>query len=159
MMLRTRDEPETAHTWLSLGGLATLDSYALHGFRGGISAIPQSHWQFLEEQTVAYWETEREIFVHATLDPELDMAAQPDFLLFWERFSSPTVHKSGKQIVCGHTSQRSGLPAVFEGGVCIDTWVYGPGWLTCFDITGRTFTQANQRGQLRTLDLARLNAP
>jgi serine/threonine protein phosphatase 1 len=153
MLLQARSEPAAFAEWLKQGGHATLNSYALHGFRRDLGAIPERHWKLLSEQMLDYWETERHIYVHASIDPKLELDEQPDFLLFWQPFSNPTVHKSGKEIVCGHTSQKSGLPAVFEGGVCIDTKAYGGGWLTCFDSEARTFTQANERGEHRTLDL------
>jgi len=156
MLLQARSEPDALREWLKQGGQATVQSYERHGPARGLNAIPKSHWQFLEEQAVDYWETDRHIFVHASLEPKLEMNEQPDYLLFWQQFSDPTVHQSGKQIICGHTSQRSGLPAVFDGGICIDTWVYGGGWLTCFDTVERTFTQTNERGQQRTFDLAAL---
>ena len=119
---------------------------------GNSSPFLICHWKFLNEQTLDYWESERHIFVHASIDPELELDEQPEFLLFWQPFRDPTVHKSGKQIVCGHTSQKSGLPAKFAGGVCIDTRAYGGGWLTCLDTRARTFVQTNERGDCRTLD-------
>jgi serine/threonine protein phosphatase 1 len=65
-------------------------------------------------------------------------------------------HKSGKQIICGHTSQKSGLPAIFDGGICIDTWAYGNGWLTCFDTDRQTFIQFTESGKHRVFELERL---
>jgi serine/threonine protein phosphatase 1 len=52
-------------------------------------------------------------------------------------------------MVCGHTAQKSGLPRDHGHAVCIDTWVYGKGWLTCLDVATGEFWQANQRGQTR----------
>jgi serine/threonine protein phosphatase 1 len=156
MMRQARLEPESARNWLSVGGIATMASYERRGFGRTLEDIPEPHWSFLEKQTRVYWESRRQIYVHASLDPTLDMEEQPEFLLFWEKFTDPTLHKSGKEIICGHTSQKSGLPAVFEGGICIDTWVYGQGWLTCVDTINRTFVQTNERGQERKFDLAGL---
>jgi serine/threonine protein phosphatase 1 len=156
MLLSARSEPALFSEWLKQGGAATLDSYTRCGYAKGIDNIPIHHWKFLSEQTLDYWETEKSIFVHATIDPELDLYEQPDFLLFWQPFADPTVHKSGKQIICGHTSQKSGLPAVFDSGICIDTWAYGGGWLTCLDTLQQTFTQSNELGQYRTFDMRTL---
>ena len=53
-------------------------------------------------------------------------------------------------MVCGHTKQRSGRPRNWGHAVCIDTWVYGDGWLTCLDVRTGRYWQANQAGQTRT---------
>jgi len=156
MLLRARSEPEMFAESLIQGGHATLDSYMHRGYAREIDAIPCRHWKFLLEQTLDCWETDGCIFIHASIDPDLDLLEQPDFLLFWQPFADPTVHKSGKQIVCGHTSQKSGLPAVFDRGICIDTWAYGGGWLTCLDTIQQTFIQSNERGEHRTFDLQSL---
>ena len=60
-------------------------------------------------------------------------------------------HCSGKVVVCGHTQQRSGLPLNLGHAVCIDTWAYGQGWLTCLDVLSGRIWQANQAGRVRTL--------
>jgi serine/threonine protein phosphatase 1 len=156
MILSARQDPEALAEWLRYGGLATLDSYTRRGLGKGIAAVPETHWDFLEKQTLDYHETEERIYVHATVHPQLDMQEQPDYLLFWEPFSDPTMHKSGKQIVCGHKSQKTGRPALFRKGICIDTWVYGDGWLTCMDAGQKIFMQTNERGQRRMLDMRTL---
>lgn len=153
MLLRARSEPETLGEWLRQGGDATLDSYSRHGYAREIECIPAEHWKFLAEQTLDYWETENSIFVHASIHPELGLDEQPDFLLFWQPFTNPTIHKSGRQIICGHASQKSGMPAVFDRGICIDTWAHGGGWLTCFDTIQQTFIQSSESGEHRTFDL------
>ncbi len=33
--------------------------------------------------------------------------------------------------------------------ICIDTWVYGQGWLTCLDVTSARIWQANQKGNVQ----------
>jgi serine/threonine protein phosphatase 1 len=72
-------------------------------------------------------------------------------MLYWEKISgqSERRHGSGKIMVCGHTQQRSGRPLVLDHAVCIDTWVYGDGWLTCLDVENEAYWQANQRGETR----------
>jgi serine/threonine protein phosphatase 1 len=153
MLLESREDNATFKEWLTQGGRATLRSYAYGDFGLGMDAIPNSHWRFLSDRLLDYWETDCHIFVHASLDPDLEMNEQPDFLLFWQPFTDPTNHKSGKQIICGHTSQKSGWPAVFGGGICIDTYAHGGGWLTCFEIGTQQFIQTNERGERRTFDL------
>jgi serine/threonine protein phosphatase 1 len=151
MLRQAAVDPIAMKDWLRYGGLETLRSYGRHGRPANIGEIPANHWQFFREQTLDYWETDERIFVHASLDPKFDMDEQPEWLLFWQTFLEPTIHKTGKQIICGHTAQTSGLPAVFDYGICIDTWVYGRGWLTCLDTREQTFVQANERGQTRSM--------
>ena len=33
--------------------------------------------------------------------------------------------------------------------VCLDTWVYGSGWLTCLDVKSGKLWQANRKGEAR----------
>lgn len=56
-------------------------------------------------------------------------------------------------MICGHTAQKSGLPLILPHAICIDTWVFGDGWLTCFDLEAGLFYQAREDGQKRTLTL------
>ena len=56
-------------------------------------------------------------------------------------------------MVCGHTSQKTGVPLNIGHAICIDTWACGDGWLTCFDVNNGTIRQANQAGQTRVLTL------
>ena len=156
MVLRSREEPDVFLDWLRYGGEEMLASYQRRGFSRDLRALPTRHWQFLHEQLLGFWETQERIYVHAAVAPELAMEEQPEYVLFWERFTDPMAHRSGKQIICGHTSQKSGLPALFHGGICIDTWVYGNGWLTCLDVGAQTFTQTNERGGQRAFELRRL---
>lgn len=156
MLLQARSEPRMLTEWLIHGGRATVDSYARRHHERSIESIPAAHWHFLSEQLLDHWETDRHIFVHATVEPDLDLKEQLDHVLFWQFFIDPTRHKSGKSIICGHTSQRSGLPSIFDKGLCIDTWACGGGWLTCFDTTRDTFIQCNNSGQRRTFSLQML---
>jgi serine/threonine protein phosphatase 1 len=71
-------------------------------------------------------------------------------MLYWEQFIDPPAHESGKVMVCGHTPQKTGLPLSVGHAVCIDTWSYGAGWLTCLDVTTDRVWQANEQGQTRT---------
>ena len=156
MLLNARQDAQYFKDWLMYGGKQTLASYQRHGYTGRIEDIPSRHWQFFAEETLDYWETEKSIFVHATVDPALNMVDQPEYLLFWERFADPTIHKSGKRIICGHTSQKSGRPAIFDHGICIDTYAYGGGWLTCLDTATLQFRQANEAGQHRAFPITAL---
>jgi serine/threonine protein phosphatase 1 len=137
------------NTWLSFGGDATLASYAPPGRDGRFDDVPEEHWEFFERSCRDYYETETHFFVHANADPQLPLDKQSAPTLFWEKFYDPPPHVSGKIMVCGHTAQKSGLPKNLGHAVCIDTWVYGDGWLTCLDIATGRFWQANQKRESR----------
>ena len=144
MMMNSRTDISLRTAWLGYGGEAVMKSYGVQL----LDQIPQEHWGFLE-RTRRYYETDRHIFVHASLDPDLPMNQQTDEALFWERFSEEKPHRSGKTWICGHTSQRSGLPLSYGHAICIDTWAYGDGWLTCLDVDTGTYWQANEKGERR----------
>lgn len=149
MMFDALSGGEWEAAWLRYGGEATLNSYG-----GDPGAIPASHLEFLKSGR-DFYETEREIFIHANVEPGIALEKQSPEWLRWTHitgFEPP--HSSGKRIVCGHTPQRSGVPLVFPGWAGIDTLAYGPGWLTCLDVSTDEFFQANNVGQYRTSFLA-----
>jgi serine/threonine protein phosphatase 1 len=137
--------------WLGCGGRQTLASYGVaFPESGDLSAVPASHWVFLEEHLRDWYETERHFFVHASAYPDLPLDEQPAYLLHWEKLVDPVEHCSGKVMVCGHTKQHSGRPLDLGTTICIDTGAYEErGWLTCLDVVNGRYWQANQRGQTR----------
>ena len=58
-------------------------------------------------------------------------------------------HESGKTLICGHTSQDSGLPVNLGHSICIDTAAYKDGWLTCLEVDSGHYWQTNQEGERR----------
>ncbi len=154
MTLDARDDEGLRRHWLEYGGVATLKSYArFESDRPTLDDVPEEHWSFLENCLHPFFETERHFFVHANAFPSIALAEQPEFMLYWERFDDPPPHESGKIMVCGHTSQPSGLPRTNGHAICIDTCAYGGGWLTALDIDSGTLWQANEAAQTRKLDL------
>jgi len=152
MMLDARDSFLKSDIWQNCGGLETVTSYRAEGRTDWPSSVPDAHWSFLE-QTVRAFETRRQIFVHACLDPDLEVKEQPDWILFWEYFEKMRPHKSGKKVICGHTPQTKGLLGDVGYAICIDTGcVYG-GWLTCLDVGSGHYWQANEKAELRQNDL------
>lgn len=148
MILEAREDSLKENNWRSYGGLEALFSYGAD-YRGDwVSRIPGAHWEFFE-RTVKFFETEKHIFVHACLDPELDMRDQPDWLLFWEFFDRMKPHRSGKRVMCGHSVQQSGKPKDVGFAVCIDTGPASGGWLTCLDVGSGKYWQADERGSKR----------
>lgn len=150
MMLRARQGQEV-RSWMQCGGREALASYPRG--RAGLdeAQIPPTHWEFLDHFCRDWYETSTHFFVHANVYPDTPLPDQPTFMLRWESIhEGQPPHCSGKVMICGHTSQRSGLPLSLGHAVCIDTWVYGKGWLTGLDTATGRFWQANQLGQTRT---------
>ena len=136
--------------WFNFGGEETLESYGVFGREDWAEKIPYEHWRFIERRCVEYHETDTHIFVHAGLDALKPLAEQDIYALCWQKlnpFAPP--HVSGKTVICGHTAQPSGQPRDLGHLVCIDTWVYGDGWLTCLEPATGRFWQADELGQKR----------
>lgn len=152
MMLAAATGRDDFRFWRSCGGAEALESYAGPDGAGTVDDIPDAHWQLVGQRCVDWYETETHIFVHANLNPDLPPGEQPTDWLHWHPLSRARhrPHRSGKTMVCGHSEQRDGQPLVLERAVCIDTWAYGDGWLTCLDVTTREYWQANELGQVRT---------
>ncbi len=130
--------------WLQYGGAETLQSYG-----GDPENIPVEHVEFFRS-AVNFLQTDRDIFIHANLEPGVPLDQQQVEWLRWTHLTGlEEPHSSGKRIVCGHTPQKSGYPLVMPGWICIDTYVCGAGWLTCLDVGTNDFCQANQAGNLR----------
>jgi serine/threonine protein phosphatase 1 len=132
--------------WLGVGGMQALQSYSV---AATLADVPREHWDFLENGLVDYHETERFIFTHATVLCDCNLTEQPDYALRWEFLPDAMRHHSGKTVICGHTSQKSGVPKVVPGAVCIDTFAHGGGWLTCLDVNNGRYWQTNMTGRRR----------
>lgn len=130
------------------GGEATLESYGAKSFVD----IPDTHWKFLREAR-RYHETESHVFVHANLAPDVPLIEQDDLSLLWSFFDNPQPHQSGKVMVCGHSTQESGLPKSVGHAVCIDTDVCHGGWLTCLDVESGHYWQTSEEGEQRKGEL------
>lgn len=154
MMTEARRQPSELRNWLSVGGTQTMSSYVpAGGWRASFDHIPKEHWEFLEEGLFDFFETETHIFVHANLDPSTPVNEQSDLMLFWEFVNTPVRHESGKVMVCGHSSQKNGLPKAWPTTYCLDTGAYAGGWLTCLDVTSQKYWQANTASVTRTAHL------
>ncbi|MBN8604863.1 MAG: serine/threonine protein phosphatase [Planctomycetes bacterium] len=152
MMLNAREANSAFRQWMDAGGDMTLQSYApFDGDAGSLADVPEAHWRFLQDNLLPYFETETHFFVHANVYAEMPLAEQPEFMLYWEKYDDPPPHESGKFMVCGHTSQKSGLPISNSHSVCIDTWACGGGWLSCLHVESGMIWQANQNGDNRRL--------
>lgn len=146
MILEARTQGDLYfYQWLGVGGDTTLASY-----NGSLANVPLSHWRFLEN-TLPFYETETHIFVHAGAEYETPMPEQHPGILYWEKLRNPQPHFSSKNVVVGHTSQENGFPLDFGHTICLDTFAYGCGWLSCLDCTTGQIYQANESGETRLL--------
>jgi serine/threonine protein phosphatase 1 len=151
MLLAALEEEAAGRSWLHFGGREALESYDLPERRATLNDIPTKHLHFIRQNCVDWYETETHLFVHANIQHDWPMEAQLSRMLHWE-FLDPRLfkpHISGKTMICGHSEQRNGSPLVIPGAICIDTWAYGDGWLTCLDVGSGHYFQANDFGESR----------
>lgn len=144
LAVRQADQQEEAFDfWMTgCGGDATLESYG-----GRLERIPPAHWSFFASLR-RYHETDAHLFVHANYLPHVPLADQPDEVLLWSHlFKTPPPHVSGKTAIVGHTPQPTGR--ILDAGhlVCIDTWCFGQGYLTAYDVHTREIWQADKKGK------------
>ena len=138
-------------SWMGMGGRATLDSY----MDGVPHAIPGTHIDFLDSCVLVH-EDEKRIYVHGCVDADVPVAEQKPAVALWQRVHEAKPHVSGKMVICGHTSQKSGKPKDLGHTVCIDTNAGGKaggGWLTCMDVDTLKCWQGNERGEGREMGL------
>lgn len=135
--------------WLSNGGQATVTSYG-----GCLSKIPPEHLAFFQD-LIPYYESPSAIFVHAGYQHELPMHEQHEATTYWNHLPDPAPppHHSGKRVFVGHTPQASGH--VFDAGhvVCLDTYCFGGGFLTAYQIDGDEIFQTDIHGHPRRVPL------
>jgi serine/threonine protein phosphatase 1 len=147
MMVAAREGQSDYRFWMSFGGVEALESYGV----STLDEVPESHWHFLRRLLLDWYETDAHVFVHANLNPKVPVEEQSTEWLHWQALH-PIWHKphlSGKTMICGHTEQRSGRPLALERAICIDTWAYGDGWLTCLDVDSGEYWQTNELGATR----------
>jgi serine/threonine protein phosphatase 1 len=152
MMLDARTKADVFRDWLPSGGKQTLDSYGADlQYEDFQLKVPATHWHFLDSACLPYFEIETHFFVHANVEYDVPLHLQSESVLYWEKLSpnERRQHESGKIMICGHTAQKSGRPLKLDHAVCIDTWIYGAGWLTCLDVQQEAYWQANSRGETR----------
>ncbi len=140
--------------WLRVGGKETILSYAPDHATLSWDNVSPAHIEFLTNRCLRYYEDETHLYVHANANAVYSLKDQSDDWLFWTRFEDAYPHVSGKQMICGHTAQKSGLPLVKPFAICLDTWVYGMGWLTCLDVGSGELIQTNQAREVRRYSIA-----
>jgi len=142
-----RDAKCDLEFWWGVGGSETIESYG-----GDPDRVPEAHLDFLDA-ALPWYETKSSIFVHANLEEGVPLAKQNGDWLRWKKVSGrEPPHPSGRRVICGHTSQRSGVPLVWNGWACIDTRVFDDdegGWLTGLVVETDEVYQTSQHGERR----------
>lgn len=148
MMLRARNGKKQLREWIQFGGKTVLKSYGIEKNKDWAKNILKEHWDLLES-TQKYVHLKHFVFVHAGLTPGVPLEEQKNRVLFWLKNKNPKPYASGIVTVCGHTPQKSGKIAHLPHWICVDTYAYGGGWLSCLNVETGEYWQANQKGQLR----------
>ncbi len=131
--------------WLASGGRATVASYG-----GKLSKIPDRHLEFFRA-LIPYYDSDDTICVHAGYDPMMPMDQQRGNVMHWNHLPAtlPLPHVSGKRVFIGHTPQPTGNILDVGHLVCIDTYCFGGGFLTAFDLDSNRLIQVDHHGHLR----------
>lgn len=147
MMLATMKDPETFSIhWDRYGGSATCKSYGVNTPRELRSKIPAAHMAFLEN-LVPFLEINGRIFTHAGYEPGKSPQDQDVRVLRYNFLDAAHPENyTGQEIICGHSSQKSGLPLQIGDVTCIDTNVAGI--LTAYDLTNQIYYQATAVGEV-----------
>ena len=125
-----------------LGIDATLDSYGANNPKSlqEMDFLPAEHRELLE-LLLPYWETEKYIFVHAGLEPNLPLD-QHDLSILCETRSTflTTEHDYGKLVIFGHTPFD--MPFVTPTRIGIDTGAVYGNLLTALELPALVFHHA-----------------
>ena len=144
MLLWCRGKVDAA-LWATIGGGDTLASYSAEC----PADIPPAHVEFLTN-CVDFYENDSHIFVHGNYRAKQPLCETDLQVLLWCHlcWPLPKPHCSGKTVIVGHTPQTNGRVADFGHLVCIDTYCFGGGCLTAFDVERRRGLQVDHRGRV-----------
>jgi serine/threonine protein phosphatase 1 len=129
--------------YLGNGGRATLDSYDIlvsDNIEKRKAKVPLEHRKFFKS-LLPYYETDKYIFVHAGIRPEVPLNEQAIDDLLWIRFEF--IHNEndfGKTVVFGHTPMRDLM--IDKNKIGIDTGAIYGGKLTCVELPDVKIYQA-----------------
>lgn len=131
--------------WLDFGGRQTVASYGvsvpsadpsdaqMQQLRSDLRQAAAPHMEFLESLE-KYWVSGNYAFVHAGIDPAIEIDQQEtDTLLFGSKSFLSAPERSPYRVVHGHYDARD--PVVHSHRICVDTGAYYSGRLTavCLD--------------------------
>jgi serine/threonine protein phosphatase 1 len=129
--------------YLGNGGRATLDTYGIlisDDIAERKAKIPEKHMSFFHS-LLSYYETDKYIFVHAGLRPELPLKEQAIDDLLWIRFEFiQNENDFGKTVIFGHTPMRDLM--ISKNKIGIDTGAIYGGKLTCVELPDVKIYQA-----------------
>lgn len=153
-MLAFLEDPVAGSAWLGWGGRQTVLSYGLDpvsrepdetelcDIREKLQEKASSHLPFLKSLK-RYIVSGDVICAHASLDPTLELTAQPDMALLWGR--PPSGQKSGmpgRRLIHGHFAEYE--PVVRPERICVDTGACYSGRLTAVRLDeGAQFLQVD----------------
>ena len=131
--------------WLMYGGEQTMRSYGTDK----VSDIPKEHVAFLRN-CIPFCETDHHFFTHANYLEGKPLKKTPGAVLRWESIKArmPGHHNSGKMAVLGHSAQKAGIILYSGYLLCLDTYCYGTGCLTAFEVNTGEYWQADRSGRL-----------
>ena len=129
--------------YLANGGMATLESYKI-SFSDNIEErkckIPEKHRQFFKS-LLPYYETDKYIFVHAGVRPDIPLNKQTMDDLLWIRYEFIySENDFGKTVVFGHTPFAN--PLIEKNKIGLDTGAVYGGKLTCVELPALKIYQA-----------------
>jgi serine/threonine protein phosphatase 1 len=140
--------PKIFQSWMLNGGRECLRSYNAQAVSEGylyraLQDMDDQHGSFFNGLRLTY-ETDKYIFVHGYLSHEQDVEDQEEFLCLWGRYGDIWPHKSGKIVVCGHTTHSKPVDDKFR--ICIDTGSFtDTGYISALviDENGHKFVEGN----------------
>ena len=112
--------------WIQNGGDRTLESYGVNSQQNpNLSIVPKAHLIWMEHLTPIYVDRCR-VFVHAGVDPKIQLHQQSERVLLWKLYRSLEDQGHGRRhVVHGHHANPS-APIVTKGRTNLD----GLAWKT-----------------------------
>lgn len=137
LMLQAYLSGTDRYGFLANGGRATMDSYYKDSDHSGSNPIPGTHLDFFDSLRL-YYVTDKYIFVHAGLKPNIPLEKQEEWDMLWIRdeFISSDFD-FGKCVIFGHTPFRE--PLVLDNKIGIDTGAVYGNKLTCVELPAVRF--------------------
>jgi serine/threonine protein phosphatase 1 len=149
MLLDAHLDPVKYSIWESLAGDSPLASYGPGDSSELIGQVPESHWRFLAETCVDFFQDERFIFVHAGIRPHYSPEEEDIDHLHWLTLSTAQPHWSNRTVICGHSAQASGTIADLGHTICIDTGISKGKFLTCLELGSFHYWQSSSEGRIQ----------
>lgn len=137
--------------WLDNGGVSTMKSYGIteRFFENDIrDYMDKDHINFIFNLPWKY-ETDKYLFVHGGIDPELSLHHQDEETCLWIRGKFLNNEKKHpKKIVVGHTPFKA--PLIRENYIAIDTGAFAGNKLTAILLPEEKIIQVDNSGKLVT---------